>query len=125
MAQDAIAGSSNILHLISQETLHPSLSSSETRGSEQTKRCVYAVCFLLSSSEPPAWQVLHNELQHMRKDAVISWHWLRYSVFTDGLTAPVPSPRSNKKNQAALHAQTATTCKTTPPCKEQNTPMCG
>lgn len=87
----------HFLHLISQETLRPKLSFSETRRAEHKEKgaCFYAVYFILSSSTPPEWRVFHNELQHKRKDAVISWHWLRYSVkeFTDDLTAPVPSPK--------------------------------
>lgn len=72
----------HFLHLISQETLRPKLSFSETRRSECKEKgaCFYAVYFILSSPKPPEWQVFHNELQHKRKDAVISRHWLRYSV---------------------------------------------
>lgn len=86
----------HFLHLISQETLRPKLSFSETRSEHKEKgACFCAECFSLSSSKPPERQGFHNELQHKRKDAVTSWHWLRYSVkqFTDDLTAPVPSPK--------------------------------
>lgn len=119
----------HFLHLISQETLQPKLSSSAERRSEQRKRCMF-LCVghdILPSVKPLGWQVFHKELQHRRKGAVIPWHCLRYSVNISLTTElpPVPSPKSKDKNQAALHAHTATTCKNTPPCREQSTQTCG
>lgn len=113
----------HFLHLISQETLQPKLSCSAERRSEQRKRCVfpYAGNDILPSLKPLEWQVLHKELQHRRKGAVILWHCLRYSV-NISLTIelpPVPSPKNKDKNQAALHAHTATTCKNTPPSRNR------
>lgn len=69
----------HFLHLISQAALHSNVSS-EARRSEQRKRCISVLYVLPFSRQSPHSQVFHAELQHKRKDAVILWHWLRYSV---------------------------------------------
>lgn len=84
----------------------------------RTKKKVHVSLWLDMTSFPveaSRMQVFHKELQHGRKGAVIPWHCLRYSVNTSVMIElpPVPSPKSKDKNQAALHAHTATTCKKT------------
>lgn len=102
----------------------PSSPPLQREGQNKEKGAGYDI---LPSLKPLERQVFHKELQHRRKGAVILWHCLRYSVNISLMIElpPVPSPKSKDKNQAALHAHTATTCKNTPPCKEQNTQMCG
>lgn len=110
----------HFLHLISQETFPPKLSSAERR-SEQRKRCMFLCCWtwhpslveasgMAGISQGAAAQE-EGCCDFMALPEVLSKH------FTE--LPPVPSPKSKDKNQAALHAHTATTCKNTPPCRNR------
>lgn len=111
----------HFLHLISQEALHPNLSSSQKIRTKENVH-FYALCFTLFSSvstlaDISRWAAAQEEgcCDFVALAEVLS-EWS-----TDDLTASVPPPQCNNEHQAALHAQTAMTCKNTPPFKEQDT----